>query len=263
MHNAIEWLDDESDLDDLVLFLDFDGTLAPIVERPGDAQPLDGVTELVEAISERIPVAVISGRGLEDVAARLGADGVVYAGSHGMEIRDRQGMRHESEKLKSLLPEIDALETGLREQFSKHSEIEVERKRFGVAVHFRRAPKLREDVEQILEHLVETHHHFTVGTGKMVRELQPNLGLNKGTALRFIWNVVDEEQRRRPIFIGDDVTDEDAFEMIEDRGIGILVGEHDRPTAARLRLDDPGEVRAFLRRLAKRLGVDVSTLYYQ
>ncbi len=258
MYNAIDWLDEESNLDDLVLFLDFDGTLAPIVERPGDAQPLDGIREVVEAIADRIPVGVISGRGLEDVAARLGAEGVVYAGSHGMEIRDREGQRHETDKLRSLLPEIDRYERWLREHFSEIPQIEVERKRFGVAVHFRRAPQMRDDVEQTLEDLVAEHNKFHIGTGKMVRELQPDLGLNKGTALRFIWNVVDEHQRRRPIFIGDDVTDEDAFEMIGDGGFGILVGDKERSTAARLHLESPRAVRGFLRRLAQRLGVEVS-----
>ena len=259
MQSAMTWLKKQSKVEDLVLFLDFDGTLAPIVERPDDARPLDGIRELVELIAERIPVAIISGRGLDDVVKRLGAQGIYYAGSHGMEIQDREGQRHEADELKELLPELGQHEAWLRDWFSDLPEIEIERKRFGVAVHFRRAPTAGVEVEQALQRILERSPGLKIGTGKMVREVQPDVAQNKGTALRFIWDAIDKQRRRRPIFIGDDVTDEDAFEVIRDRGVGVLVARQGRSTAAELILESPKQVRQFLYCLVDKLDLELAS----
>lgn len=259
MQSAMEWFDEQDVFDDLAVFLDFDGTLAPIVDRPGEARPVDGVTEVVEAIATRLPVAVISGRGLDDVAQRLGADGIYYSGSHGMEIQSPDGERDETPQLQALLPVLDHHEEQLRRRFAEEPGVEIERKRFGVAVHFRRRPEARDTVQRVVEEAAGQSPKLKWSTGKMVRELQPDVDLHKGTALRAIRERIDEEHALRPIYIGDDRTDEDAFEAIADDGIGILVAQDQRPTAARLRLDDPVQVKAFLRRLAKRLDVSAET----
>ena len=256
MDDALDWLDEREQLGDLALFLDFDGTLAPIVERPGDARPLPGVTELVEAIGTAIPVAIISGRGLDDVVERLGARSIDVAGSHGMELMYSEGERETSDRLRRFEAIIDDVERQLRDRFSEVPRIEIERKRFGVAVHFRRRPEAREIVEKALEKILEDHDELTLGTGKMVREIAPDLDIDKGTALRAIRQKIDSDGRRFPVYIGDDTTDEDAFEAIRDDGAGILVAEDPGPSAARFHLDDPRTVREFLRRLATRLEVE-------
>ena len=254
MRDAMDWLKEQRDVEDLVLFLDFDGTLAPIVERPGQAKPLEGVRELVESLGEEIPVAVISGRGLDDVMERLGAKGIYYSGSHGMEIADPEGSREESQEVQQLLPILDEVEGRMRQLFGDDEALEVERKRFGVAVHFRRKPRARQQVEQALAEAVGNGEGLKMGFGKMVREIQPDVDQHKGTALRRITEQMGrDEANGRSVYIGDDKTDEDAFEVVADQGYGILVAAEDRPSAAALRLDDPYEVRQFLEALVERL----------
>lgn len=251
MQSALEWIEREEDLGNLAVFLDFDGTLAPIVDRPGDAKPLKGISRLVEELAQIVPVAVISGRGLADVQKRLGAQGIYYAGSHGMEIVTPEGEHHEAPEVEKILEVLDEQEQWLYERLSGLRGVEIERKRFGVAVHFRRNRSAQDEVEQILAEAVDKGRGLKVGTGKMVRELQPDVDWNKGTALRFIFSRMNEE-KRRPLYIGDDRTDEDAFEEIQPEGVGILVAEEERETAAQFRVRDPKEVRSFLRRLVSK-----------
>lgn len=253
MKEATQWLQEQADVEDLAIFLDFDGTLAPIVERPGDARPVEGVAPLIERIAEWLPVAIISGRGLDDISDRLGAEGIHYAGSHGMEIRGPHGEHHEFEELTELLPELDRREARLREELSDVAGVEVERKRFGIALHYRRNPKARPTVEEVAAEAADASPRLKVSTGKKLRELQPDVELDKGTALRYILDRVDPEGRRRPLYIGDDRTDEDAFAVIGDEGIPIVVGDEGRETLAKYRLRDPEAVRNFLERLANRL----------
>ena len=257
MKHGIKWLKNRGRADDLALFLDFDGTLAPIVERPGDARPLEGIPELIERIGRHLPVAVISGRGLDDVSDRLGNPSIYIAGSHGMEIRPPQGPAEADERVESLLPVLDEEETRLREHFSEVPRVEIERKRFGIAVHFRRRPEAREIVEKAIEESIDRHPKLKMGTGKMVRELQPDVDVDKGTALQIIRERIDASQQWA-LYVGDDRTDEDAFEAVADDGAGILVAEEPRSSAARYWLRDPGEVRRFLEGIDQLLGADGS-----
>lgn len=253
VEDARQWLEQTESVDDLVVFLDFDGTLAPIVDRPAQARPVEGVVAIIEELATLVPVAIISGRGLDDVRRRLGAEGIYYAGSHGMEIRHPDGRRHDDPELTRMLPGLDRHEEWLRRIFAEVEGVEIERKRFGIAVHYRRNPEARSKVEQRVAEVVRRNPGLKVGQGKMVREVQPNVELDKGTALRFIRDQIDPDTSRRPLYIGDDKTDEDAFAALEDDGISILVGQATWETGADYRLSDPMEVRQFLRDLVEEL----------
>ena len=234
------------------LFLDYDGTLTPIVERPEDAILSATMREAVRTVAEACPVTVVSGRDRAVVEALVGLPGLGYVGSHGFDIRGPagSGLRHEVGA--DRLPALDEAERHLRDRLAQIPGALVERKRFGVAAHYRLAADRRVDVEKAVN---EAHREFPglgVAAGKAVLELRPAVDWNKGLAIRWLLDRLPEI-RGVPIHIGDDLTDETAFETLAADGIGIVVAEDDRATAAQFALRDPEEVRRFLERLAGEL----------
>lgn len=231
------------------VFLDYDGTLSPIAPRPELAALPEDTREVLRRLSERLPVAVLSGRALADVAALVGLERLVYAGDHGFDIA-APGLRHE---VAHWIPEAVARAAeDLRRELGGLPGVLIEPKRFAVSVHFRLARE--EDLERIeraVDEVVTAHRGLRKGHGKKVFELRPDLDWDKGRALLWVLGALRlDHDGVVPLFVGDDVTDEDAFRAIRGRGIGILVAEEPRPTDAEYSLRDPGEVRDFLGWLA-------------
>ncbi len=235
----------------LALFLDYDGTLTPIVARPELATLAPPVRDLLGRLAARWPVAVVSGRGREDVAALVGLPELVYAGSHGFDIAGPGGLRHEVGE--GIPATIERAAAELRRRLAGFEGVLVEPKRFTVAVHWRLArerdlPAIAAAVGEILA----AHPSLRKAPGKKVWELRPDVPWDKGEALRWLlaaWGL--DGGRGLPLVVGDDVTDEDAFREVAGRGVGVLVADEPRPTAAAYRLRDPDEVHAFLERVAR------------
>ena len=127
----------------------------------------------------------------------------------------------------------------------------VERKRYAVAVHFREA---NEDAEPIIERIVNSigdrEERLRVTTGKKIFELRPSVEWDKGKALEWLMERLGLDlDATIPLYLGDDVTDEDAFAVLVDRGLGIVVGREGEPTLAHYALESPDEVRELLARL--------------
>src|SRR5262245_65992164 len=121
--------------DRLAVFLDYDGTLTPIVSRPGDAWLSESMRETLRSLAARLPVAILSGRDLDDVRGRVHVDGIVYAGSHGFDIAGAGGLHRELGA--AYLPMLDAAEMELREALDEIPGAQLERKHFSVAAHYR------------------------------------------------------------------------------------------------------------------------------
>jgi trehalose 6-phosphate phosphatase len=232
----------------LAIFLDYDGTLTPIVARPEDAVLSAEMRGTLRDLARRFPVAVISGRDLPDVRRMVGLEGIVYAGSHGFDIdrpeRTREGPQHGTE----FLPALDAAERELRQRLAGIPSARVERKRFSVAVHYRQVdegdvPAVEEAVDRVRAGRPELRK----SGGKKIFELQPDIDWNKGRALLWLLRTLDLDRPDvLPVYLGDDQTDEDAFVALAGCGIGIVVRDEPRPTAASYALDDSEEVRRFL-----------------
>ena len=146
---------------------------------------------------------------------------------------------------------IDAADE-LERQVAEMAGVHVERKRFAVAVHFREAI---DDVEPVIERLVTDiearDERLRVTTGKKIFELRPSVEWDKGRALEWLMDRLELDlDTTTPLYLGDDVTDEDAFAVLVGRGVGIVVGREDEPTLAAYALEDPDEVRELLSRLA-------------
>jgi len=232
------------------LFLDYDGTLAPIAPRPDLAYLPRAMRAVLRRLADQGPVALLSGRGREDVSALVGLDELTYAGSHGFDIAGPTLRREMGEGI----PErIEEAAERLHQRLSGIAGALVEPKRFSVAVHFRLAgdadlPRIEEAVDAVQAELPDLRKV----PGKKVFELRPTLDWDKGHALLWLLDALhlDAGESVVPLYLGDDVTDEDAFRAIRDRGIGILVAEEPRETAAAYSLRDTEEVRVFLERLA-------------
>ena len=235
------------------VFLDYDGTLTPIVSQPEKALLSDSLRRALQALVMQAPVAILSGRALEDVRQRVNISAIVYAGSHGFDIAGPRGLR--KELATEFLPRLDIVEKEIGEQLTGIPGARLERKRFSIAAHYRNVnesdvPK----VERAVSEVAARHRELRKMYGKKVYELLPDIDWDKGKAVLWLLeNLGLERAKVRPIYIGDDRTDEDAFRALEKSGVGILVSEEPRPTAARYLLKDPAEVERFLRELVATL----------
>jgi trehalose 6-phosphate phosphatase len=238
----------------VAVFLDYDGTLTSIVSHPEDAFLSDSMQQTLQDLAARVPVAILSGRDLDDVRERVGIENVVYAGGHGFDIAGPRGLRRQMAR--EFLPKLDTAEKKLQEALGGISGARVERKRFSIATHYRNVkeenvPRVRQAVGEV----AWRHRELRKMTGKKVHELQPDIDWDKGRALIWLLETLGLEGGNVfPIYIGDDRTDEDAFRALKQRGIGILVSEKPRFTAARYSLKNPAEVERFLRALIAKSG---------
>jgi trehalose-phosphatase len=242
-----------------VVFLDFDGTLAPIVERPQDAAILPAARRAVERLAARVPVVVVSGRGRDDVARRVGLSDLIYAGSHGFDIAG-PAMAHQVAP--DVPPLVARVAARLGKELAAVAGAEVEPKGWTVAVHYRRvAAGDVAAVEAAVERVVAAHPELVKAGGKMVWEVRPALAWDKGEALLYVLAALGLDGKDvLPVYVGDDVTDEDAFRVLREReggGIGVRVADEAAATgetAAEFRLEGPEEVPELLRRLLGAVG---------
>ena len=237
-----------------VVFLDYDGTLTPIVEDYRRAFLPADMRQALQILSRRCRVAVVSGRDVAILRGLVQLNSLYYAGSHGFEIEGPGGWKQRLEKGVEFLPELDKIEAQLRARLTDIDGHAVERKRFSVAVHYRRAgvqdvPRIERIVEEALTEFPRLH----MGHGKKVFRVQPDIRWDKGRAVEWLVERLDSDQSAiLPLYIGDDITDEDAFRVLAGTGMSIAVrGEEDRQTAADYALPDTDEVARFLKFLAE------------
>ena len=228
-------------LDGAALFLDFDGTLVELAERPDAIRVPPRVPQLLRRLSERLGgrLALVSGRAIEDLERHLECGGLAVSGSHGLEMRLQNG----SHIAAALRHDLSEARERLRDLAADGPGILLEEKPFGVAVHYRQAPHEAERVASLMSELAE-RSGLKLQAGKMVIEIRPP-GADKGDALR-AFMAEPEFAGARPVFMGDDMTDENAFTAAAAmEGAGILVGPP-RPTAAKWRLDNVAAVIEWL-----------------
>ena len=238
-----------------VVFLDYDGTLTPIVSRPELATLAPDMRHTLAALAEQCPVAIVSGRDRGDLQTLVQLESVYYAGSHGFDIAGPHQVRMQHAKGLEFLPLLDAVETQLHHQLSPIQGALVERKKFTIAVHFRNvAPEQATRIEPLVDAVLKAHPQLRKGLGKKVFELQPRLDWHKGKAVLWLLDTLGRHTPDIvPIYIGDDLTDEDAFHTLAGHGLTIVVADTPRRTAARYTLQNPAQVQTLLQRLAASL----------
>ena len=214
-----------------VFFLDYDGTLTPIVDKPSMAVITPEMKSTLRALSEKFQVAIVSGRSREDVENLVGIKELLYVGNHGFDIKGQE--------LELIMPEVQKFMPLIKkiteELYSKLGNIEgciIEKKKFSAAVHYRlvseeQFPLIKQEVDAILKQ----ESSLRLMKGKKVFELLPYLDWDKGKALMWVMKALNISwDTHNVIYIGDDTTDENAFRILKTRGAGILVSQ--KPVAS-------------------------------
>ncbi|CAL5384143.1 unnamed protein product [Camellia sinensis] len=256
----------------IVMFLDYDGTLSPIVEDPDRAFMTKEMRKAVSDVAQYFPTAIVTGRCRAKVYSFVKLSQLYYAGSHGMDIKgpakdsnnievnananlnDNQGLSFQPAR--EFLPMIDKVYKVLLEKIKSTPGAKVENNKFCLSVHYRCVDEkswnaLAEQVKSVLN----DYPKLKLTQGRKVLEIRPTIKWDKGKALEFLLESLGYANSDDvfPVYIGDDRTDEDAFKVLRDRGqgFGILVSKVPKETNASYSLQEPSEVMHFLRRLVE------------
>lgn len=227
--------------------LDYDGTLVPMAPRPDLAFFDAPGRELLRALGRQMPVAIVSGRARSTLRSLVRVRGLVYVGNHGLEIAG-PGISHVAKPHRNWHIELERMVRAI--ESSAPPGVLIERKGLTASVHYRlvkgatRPRWVRRTATRLASWCAANRVH--VVRGKAVFELRPLGGWDKGHAVR--WLLSQPAWRNRtPVYLGDDTTDEDAFEAIRSNGIGVLVGPS-RMSAARYRVPNWAAARTLLQR---------------
>lgn len=236
------------DLGETALFLDLDGTLAPIAERPDLARVPPDVLRMVTRLRDLTggATAILSGRELEGLDRLLAPLMLPAAGSHGLERRDSSGLIHRGAAVEHVRDELDEARSMLRDFADRHGLL-LEEKAGGACLHFRSAPRLEKSARALLGRIGRRMPGLRVIHGHMVAELVL-AGDTKGHALE-AFMAEPPFSGRMPLAVGDDITDEDAFCAAQALGgAGIRIGPGE--TRARYRITDIARFHHWLNGLA-------------
>lgn len=248
----------------IVMFLDYDGTLSPIVQDPESAVMTEDMRDAVRSVAQHFPTAIVSGRGRDKVFNFVKLEELYYAGSHGMDIwapKTGSNLKANGDGILcqpaiDFLPVIEEVFQTLTEKMESIPGAMVENNKFCLSVHFRCVAEeewdgLGEQVRAVLE----GYPDLRLTKGRKVLEIRPSIKWDKGNALEFLLEALGFAGRGDifPIYIGDDRTDEDAFKVLRKtgQGIGILVTKSPKETGGSYSLREPDEVKEFLRKLVK------------
>ncbi len=238
----------------ILLLLDYDGTLTPIVETPKKALIPKGAKELLQKLS-RSPyckLGIISGRALQDLKNIMGVEGVIYVGNHGLEIEGPK-IKFESQVSPRLKSIIRNIATDIQKRLSGIKGALIEDKGLTLSIHYRLVNK--EDLLVLEKIISEVTNPYTVrdkikvNSGKKVYEIKPPVKWDKGKVALWLLarqQFISGEKNVLPVYIGDDITDEDAFKALKRKGLTVFVGESGS-SKADYYLKNTEEVTKFLR----------------
>lgn len=259
LFNALENIAQKINNNNLFIFLDFDGTLAPIVSVPEKAVLPEATKKLLERMSRnpKIKIAFISGRRLDDIKSKIGIKNAIYSGNHGLQL---EGPKIKFEPLISSRYQmiIERVKNDLEQKITHIQGAFVEDKGVILSLHYRLVDKKEIPALKTIFH--ETTIFYLVSNkiktkqGKMVLEVCPPVEWDKGKIVLWILArnlFASKGEGILPIYIGDDVTDEDAFRAIKNKGLTVFVGEA-KKSHAQYYLKDHNKVQKFLERILER-----------
>ena len=233
------------------VFLDFDGTLTAVHERPELAELSEMMRGRLSRLASRVDVTIITGRDCADVAALVGLNGLIYAGCHGFDIVGPDVPAIPAFEGSATLVDVSAFGASVASAVNPIADVIIKIKRWAIAIHYRTVAEGDvERLEDTVMDMVDSSPIFRARRGKKVIEIIPDVDWHKGRAVLWLNEFLERQSGPAvPIYVGDDVTDEDAFFSLGGKGITVLVGEKTSPTVATYRVDNPEEVGWFLDKL--------------
>jgi len=238
------------------IFLDYDGTLTPIVKNPSDAIMTSDTRKVIDELSRKHDtLAIVTGRSINTIMKFVGLKNLYYAGSHGYDIRGPNNTEIKT-VADSYLPALKKFCEDVSKKVSVYHGSFIENNDFSVSVHYRNvSEENRKPVEEIVDKCLENYPNLCKTFGKFVFEIRPKFDWNKGKAVRWMLDNLFKNDELIPVYIGDDVTDEDAFKELHSNKSALCIfvrsPEQDRPSAANYVLDSTEEVKTFLIKLSK------------
>lgn len=239
----------------VLLLIDYDGTLTPIVAKPELANLAAETKSILQWLAQnpRLKIGIISGRTMEDLRERVGINGIIYAGNHGLEI-EGPSISFVNPIAKKTEPLLHSLCEDLNKALADIKGAIIENKGLTLSLHYRLVAEVQLDELNKSFYRVtaplSTSGKIRITKGKKVYEVRPPVDWNKGEAIELIAQRLEEENKPLMIFLGDDVTDYDGFRLVnENAGISVYVGEETTEPVAQYFLYSPKEVHQFLRML--------------
>lgn len=235
----------------LLLLSDFDGTLTPIVDSPRSARLAPAARRSLAALAARpdVAVAVISGRGLSDVQERVDIPGVIRAGCHGLTL-EGPGLEFLHADALACRERLERIADDLGERLRPLAGVHVEPKELAVAVHYRKARP--SDLAEVFYHVQQAREvaapWLTIQAGKKVTEFLPSVDWHKGECALWLRDQLAQRLSHDPatVYLGDDETDERAFEALRGKALTVRVGSGHRGSAAARWVKDVAAVHEFL-----------------
>lgn len=227
-----------------VIFLDYDGTLSPIVDVPDCAFMTEQMRHALDAVSSKYVTAIVTGRSTEKVYGFVQLDNLVYAGSHGFDIKGPKSLEVNCQVAQDFRPMLEAALQAFASVIDAFPGAELEDNGLAVSVHFRHVdPALHARMEALIDEYIAEHPGLVKQYGKKVFEIRPQVDWNKGRAVMYILSELGlDAENVVPFYLGDDVSDEDAFSALNSRalgkGVSIIVRD---PNATRI--DLPGSAK--------------------
>ena len=239
----------------LIVFLDYDGTITPIMPHPEQAIISEEMRQVILNLSQVTPAGIVSGRDKHNIQKLLNLPNLYYIGNHGFDIEGPPPDSIHYEVGIEYLPILKKCYRELQSNLSKIPGLQFEPKRLTDTIHYRfTAEKDVDLLFKITRHTVDNYPQLKISTGKKVLEIRPNVDWDKGKAVQWLAGILGFNQpNTRILYLGDDLTDEDAFRILPNHAIGILVGNHSDQTYAQYHLEDPEQVKIFLKNLTQNI----------
>jgi trehalose 6-phosphate phosphatase len=231
-----------------LMAFDFDGTLAPIVARHGEARVSTAVSTRLQQLARLGPVAIVTGRSVADVSPRLGFDPRFIVGNHGAESPDEAGVRTDAALLDPLRARLAGHAAALA-----NAGVEVEDKRYSLALHYRLARDQALAQARIAEALGDPGPQLKLFGGKCVVNVAAAAAPDKGDAVLALMKLAGT---RTALFVGDDVNDEAVFVRAEEDWLTVRIGRDAPRSAARFFLDSHSEIATLLQKMLELLRED-------